>query len=133
MNKAMKRINIPKRLQVEVFTRDNWHCRYCGDAVFFSPSLKILDDLSSGHGYYHRNGKAGEMLSLFQWKWASVDHVLPVNKGGENNYENLVTACWECNLKLRDNTVDKPNPKPVIDNPTGWDGFYSLFLKFRKI
>ena len=28
----------------------------------------------------------------------TADHKVPFSKGGETNYENLVTACWECNI-----------------------------------
>lgn len=26
-----------------------------------------------------------------------VDHVIPVSEGGDNDFDNLVTSCWECN------------------------------------
>lgn len=28
----------------------------------------------------------------------NVDHRVPVSKGGDDRPENLVTACWECNI-----------------------------------
>ena len=72
------------------------------------------------------------MLELFRTKWASVDHVLPVSKGGLNEIGNYVTACWECNLTLGDTEVgDKPaHDKTNADNEeTGWDGMSSLYPK----
>jgi hypothetical protein len=27
-----------------------------------------------------------------------VDHVHPASRGGEDDFENLITACWECNM-----------------------------------
>ena len=64
----MKRESITKADQLHVFDRDNWTCKYCGVPVFFSPTLKLLENLSPGHGYYHQHGKRGEMLRLFQMR-----------------------------------------------------------------
>lgn len=125
----MTRISIPKRLQMAVFYRDYWHCRYCLEPVFFNPTLKLLDKLSPGHGYYHPHGKTGDSLPLFQWYFASADHIRPVADGGENSLENLVTACWKCNLEKRD---ADPTKYPLLDVPLAksglcWDGLASIY------
>ena len=132
MAENTKRTSIPKADQLHVFNRDNWTCKYCGDPVFFAPTLKLLEDKSPGHGYHHEHGKTGEMLELFRTKFASVDHINPVTKGGKNSFDNYVTACWECNLTLKDTAVeDKPSHDKINqDNiDTNWDGLVSLYLK----
>lgn len=52
-------------LRTQLFERDGWRCRYCGEAVTS--------------------------------KTATLDHILPVSKGGKNDPENLATACLMCN------------------------------------
>ena len=125
----MARINIPRRLQLEVFYRDYWHCRYCLEPVFFNPTLKLLNDLSPGHGYYHAHGKTGETLTLFQWRFASADHVLPVAEGGENTGDNLVTACWRCNLRKSDGNPSEFQLQEVPADLADlhWDGLASIY------
>lgn len=52
-----------------------------------------------------------------------VDHVIPVSRGGGNDLENLVAACWECNHEKLDLTPDEwadkrrqaGNTWPVVD------------------
>ena len=131
MAENTKRTSIPKADQLHVFNRDNWTCKYCGDPVFFSPTLKLLEDKSPGHGYYHGHGKTGEMLELFRTKFASVDHIIPVTKGGQNDIENYATACWDCSLTLNDAVENKPKPDKINqDNiDTNCDGLVSLYLK----
>lgn len=36
-----------------------------------------------------------------------IDHLLPVNAGGGNEVDNLVTACADCNLGKRDSIVSE--------------------------
>ena len=57
-----------------VFKRDNWRCAYC--------KCKVI---RSNGGYEHRA--------------ATMDHVVPISKGGPHTYENIVTACQQCNNK----------------------------------
>ncbi|MFH0834725.1 MAG: HNH endonuclease [Candidatus Micrarchaeota archaeon] len=126
---ATERKSIPLKSQVGVWARDNWHCRYCGNPVFFAPTLKLLENINPGHSYFHPNGKEGKLLPLFQWSWASVDHVLPVSAGGKNEIGNYVTACWKCNLKLGDK-LEKPKLQEITKSD--WDGFYGLYAKLSK-
>jgi len=128
----MERKNIPKKIQLEVWNRDNWHCRYCGKPIFYTPALKLFDKLNPDHFYFHSNGKIGKMLPLFIWSWASIDHIDPFSKGGPDTIKNFVSACWECNLKYNDKSIEegKPVPKEIIQSP--WDGFYGLYPKLKR-
>jgi 5-methylcytosine-specific restriction endonuclease McrA len=130
----MERITITKNEQLQVFKRDNWTCKYCGDSVFFGPTLKLLEEISPGQGYYHPRGKSGEMLKLFRTKLASVDHINPVSKGGQNDIANYATACWDCNVSLNDKVENKPSPDKINqDNiESNWDGLVSLYPKLTK-
>jgi 5-methylcytosine-specific restriction endonuclease McrA len=42
---------------------------------------------------------------------ASVDHVVPVSRGGDPNRGELVAACWGCN-RSRGNRLGPPRPRP---------------------
>lgn len=120
------RKNVPRAIQLNVWMRDNWHCRYCGNPMVYGPALKLLDILNPNHKYFHPNGKDGEMLPLFIKGWASVDHVKPFSRRGEDNIENYVSACWGCNLKYGDKEIGKGKPKPRGIVQSEWDGFYGL-------
>lgn len=44
------------------------------------------------------------------WRWllpstATVDHKVPVSRGGSDDPRNLVTACWRCNRQKGRKTV----------------------------
>ena len=123
------RKNIPPKTQLEVWRRDNWHCRYCHCTIIYAPALKLLNKLNPGHIYFHSNGKMGEMLPLFIYSWASVDHIKPFAKKGYDNIENYVSACWQCNMKHGDKEVGqgKSAPKEIVESR--WDGFYGLHQK----
>ncbi len=59
-----------------VLKRDNYRCRYCGKAVIDYPDGRYRHDL------------------------ATIDHVRPLSKNGLTSFDNLVTACGECNSFL---------------------------------
>ena len=139
------RKSIPRKSQAFIFQRDQWICRYCGIEVLFSPVLKALGEKYPDHSYYHRNGRRDKMAKLLLDKCACVDHVNPVASGGENEIENMVCACWECNTK-KSNDIDpiwleEMIPLEKIKPSDGWDGMLSIlkdlepdndWLKFFK-
>jgi 5-methylcytosine-specific restriction endonuclease McrA len=57
---------------------------------------------------------------------ATLDHVLPVSKGGKTTWENSATACKPCNYRKAASTKMKPNRAPY--KPHFWD----LVEKRRK-
>lgn len=62
-----KRSGVTASLRWQVFARDNFTCMYCGAQA----------------------GEAGVSLA--------ADHIVSVADGGEDNIDNLVTACQRCN------------------------------------
>lgn len=61
-----------------VHERDHWTCAYCGRSVSKTPPSEAL--------------------------LATVDHILPVSRGGPSSWLNLVSACKECNNRKADRT-----------------------------
>ena len=53
-------------------------------------------------------------------KHLTIDHVIPVSKGGLNTWKNLVTCCFDCNNKKGDKTLEEVgmNLKKEPGNPT---------------
>ena len=58
-------MSLSKTLRFEIFKRDQFTCRYCGN----TPPAAILE----------------------------IDHVIPLSGGGDDQKENLITACFDCN------------------------------------
>ena len=48
-------------------------------------------------------------------RMATVDHVIPRSKGGSNDDDNLVIACYGCNYLKADQVLDNP----VLTLPEG--------------
>lgn len=69
-------IHVPRRFRRQVtntflFARDTYRCQYCGR---------------------HRH-ELGYRQSLTR------DHIVPLSRGGDNGWTNVVTACSKCNLR----------------------------------
>jgi hypothetical protein len=62
-------ITITDKVRQSIYERDNYTCRYCGKQM----------------------EKGSRALS--------IDHVIPVSKGGSQNIDGIVTACKSCNQK----------------------------------
>jgi 5-methylcytosine-specific restriction endonuclease McrA len=52
-------------------------------------------------------------------KELTLDHVIPISRGGRTNWENIVAACGPCNVQKGNKTVMKPLIKPY--KPDYWD------------
>jgi len=58
---------------------------------------------------------------------ATMDHVVPLSKGGKTNWENIVTACSPCNTKKANHTHMKPAYAPYKP------GYYELVRKRKQL
>lgn len=72
---------ITKTRKYALLDRDDCTCQYCGSKVI----------------------KGAQIVAGFSPKEvATLDHLIPRSKGGDNSNENLVTACMSCNASRKD-------------------------------
>lgn len=67
--------------RIEVYRRDNWTCAYCG--------VRVVKSV------------------VYKPNQATIDHVIPLSKGGSHAIDNVVTACQQCNSIKRDHVALK--------------------------
>jgi 5-methylcytosine-specific restriction endonuclease McrA len=80
------RNEITHKLRFKILERDNYTCQYCGNSPKTVPGTQL-----------------------------EVDHIIPLEKGGDNRDENLTTACWECNEGKKNVTLKPPTKTFTIN------------------
>lgn len=87
-------VNIAYKRHIRVWLRtragesQNWRCCWCG--------------------------KKTELGAENKGNSATLEHIIPVSKGGTNDFENLALACFKCNHKRGDMSIDDfMNPNTV--------------------
>lgn len=67
---------------------------------------------SRGNVYLRDQYRCSYCEKLLQKKDCTLDHVLPISKGGKTTFENTVTSCGPCNASKGNNHKIKPKTKP---------------------
>jgi 5-methylcytosine-specific restriction endonuclease McrA len=84
-------VHVPRRFRRQVtntflFARDRYRCQYCGRAT---------SDL-----------KPREALTR--------DHLIPLSRGGTNDWTNVVTACGPCNTRKANRLPEEIGMRPMV-------------------
>jgi len=137
---TIKRPPLSKELQLSVFRRDGWLCRWCNRPVIFAPVMKFLEREIRNAGYsaplsYHHAHWTRANAPLLDELGAVIDHVEALSAGGAHSEDNLTTACNKCNGQksnaARIEWEKRPKHKPIKGKygpPLCWDGFSTLFV-----
>jgi 5-methylcytosine-specific restriction endonuclease McrA len=88
---------IPEVLKLIKFVRSLWKTR----VPFNKRNLLIRDNYTCQY--------CGKELKTDN---SSIDHILPVSKGGKKSFENCTTACIPCNNKKDDRTCSEARMYP---------------------
>jgi 5-methylcytosine-specific restriction endonuclease McrA len=137
-NKSVKKENETPRLnpslEKDVFKRDCYRCRYCGQRIVakevFSEVSRILgsENFSVERENSKRNGLTLGLRGV-------ADHVDPYASGGETEADNLVTSCYSCNFgkagyTLKQMGLNDPRArKPVNDD---WNGLTEFLPALKR-
>ncbi len=144
MPATRKRTALSKELQVRVFRRDRWMCRWCGRPVVFPPAMRMLDRLVRLSGYdgalaYHDPRWRRDRAPLLDHLGAVVDHHEAFARGGAHDESNFVTSCNKCNARKNSSAVAEFTEKSPLrlvkgkyGEPTDWDGFSTVFVVLAR-
>lgn len=75
INKKRIRLGLSSEIRRKIYKRDNYTCKYCN----WQNGIKGRED-----------------------KPLTLDHITPTAFGGSSKDENLVTCCFDCNIKKND-------------------------------
>jgi len=129
-----KRPAIKPSLKIQVFRRDCWTCRYCGQQTILYPVMPLLGVIFPDHFPYHSNWKAGQTHPAVAVCTAVVDHVVPGSHGGAwLEASNLVTACWPCNATKGDLALSELGWQLRPVDESSWDGLSGSYRQLWEI
>lgn len=119
---------MPSEANKQQFYRmDGWRCRFCGVRVINPKAAKILNQLfpiEARLGSRNRDYHTAFLVLL-----ASPDHVVPYQRGGTSELENMVTACQVCQYGRNHFTLEEvgfTDPRDRAAVIDGWDGLGRL-------
>jgi 5-methylcytosine-specific restriction endonuclease McrA len=69
----------------------------------------------------------------FPHKELTLDHVMPVSRGGPKSWKNLVAACHKCNHKKGNRTPEEAN-MPLLSEPKPlkWTPQFDMKAKIKQ-
>jgi len=112
-----------KKIEEMVFKRDGWRCRFCDKRVISRMTRRIF--INRFPTETHWVSAEYERHTSLHSQAASLDHILPHSRGGDNAKTNLVTACGPCQFgrncwTLEEVEFNDPRERqPIVD---AWDG-----------
>lgn len=63
-----------------------------------------------------------------QTKDLTIDHVIPRHRGGKHAWENLITACMDCNRRKAGRTLEEARMKPLREpKAPRTSAYYTIF------
>lgn len=114
----------------EVFIRDGFTDRYFGVPLVFPGALRAMSVLSPSLLPYHRNWKQTLTHPAYWSHYPTIDHVVPLARGGADDPSNVVTTSMLHNA-AKSNWLLSELGWPIAEAPSaaGWDGLLTWFCR----
>jgi hypothetical protein len=115
----------------KVFIRDGFIDCYSGGRLVFPGTLRLLSLLLPEEFPFHPNWKMDSTHPAFWVLFPTIDHVVPVARGGIDTEENWVTTSQLRNSAKANWTLEELSWKLVPPgNIQEWDGLTRWFVNF---
>ena len=118
---------------MRIFLRDGFIDRYSGKRLVFPGTLRVLSILLPGEFPYHPNWRVEVTHPAFWELFPTIDHVVPVSRGGLDEQSNWVTTSQLMNAVKANWSLDQLGWR-LLD-PTqsdAWDGLTRWCLEFVR-
>jgi len=116
---------------MKVFRRDRFRDRYFGTKLLFPGTLRLLSFLLPEQVPFHKNWKMSECHELYWTRFPTVDHVVPVARGGADAEHNWVTTSQRANSAKSNWTLEELEWSLVdVDDDDAWDGLLGWFMHY---
>jgi hypothetical protein len=116
---------------LQVFVRDGFIDRYSGNRLIFPPVLRVLSFVLPSEVPFHRNWKMTETHQAYWELFPTLDHVVPIARGGADNDANLVSTSMLRNSAKSNWTLKELgwslHPQGKM---TEWDGMLAWFIAY---
>ena len=114
-----------------LFIRDGFLDRYSGARLLFPGTLRVLSKLLPVEFPAHKNWKMSETHIAYWELYPTVDHVLPISRGGKDSEKNWVTTSMIRNSAKSNWTLEELgwNLVPPGDRRT-WNGMFLWFISY---
>ncbi len=116
---------------LRVFARDGFVDRYSGDLLVFPPVLRVLTALLPHDFPFHRNWKMEETHQAYWELFPTLDHVVPVARGGRDDEDNLVSTSMFRNSAKANSTLEELGwSLHAPGDLSQWDGMLVWCMEF---
>lgn len=116
-----------------IFVRDGFIDRYSGTQLIFPGTIRLLSRLLRSEFPFHRNWKMTETHMVYWELFPTIDHLVPVARGGDDDERNWVTTSMLRNSAKSNWTLEELGWQLV---PPGdfmqWDGLLEWFVTFLQ-
>jgi len=121
--------NYSKIQMCQVFLKDNFIDRYSGEKLIFPGMIKILSLEFPEIIKYHKNWKMSETHMIYWELMPTVDHLIPVARGGKDEMSNWITTSMIRNSAKSNWILDELGWELSDENNSEeWNGLYNEFL-----
>ncbi|MBX7455259.1 HNH endonuclease [Mycolicibacterium sp. 3033] len=131
IEKIVRRYSIGQ--QMKLFMRDGFVDRYTGNRLVNPGVLRLLHVVLGDDFPTHPNGKLSETHIAFWELFPTVDHRVPVSRGGPDDESNWVTASMLSNQAKAQWTLEELGWK--LHRPgavTEWDGLSRWLVEYLE-
>jgi len=118
--------------RAQILARDGLHCRFCGIPVIPVEARQFLNRAYPEAARWGRRNV--DQHAALQCMWLQFDHLIPNERGGTSDLENVIVTCAPCNFGRMQFTIEEAG----LDNPLSaplsatwsrfgtWDGLARL-------
>lgn len=116
---------------MRVFFRDGFVDRYAGTQLIHPGALRLLSVLLPDEFPFHPNWATSKTHFAFWELFPTIDHVVPVTRGGLDNQSNWVTTSMLRNSAKSQWTLDELGWSLIpASNLSTWDGMTDWFVNY---